>query len=644
MRRMLDFAPRAAIFVLTGFVLALCAPPAPLPWPIPFAIAGTAWALADRGPRDWFVAGTTIGAIWFHIVPRAVAPEWGVGAALGMYVIVAATPGVVFLVAGWISRSWRTASRVFALVGVWPLASLILDAAALTPLTFAPAWIEAPQWLAVTRIVGVPGFDALVLLLAGGLALTVRGSVRGGLGISGLALALLFGARVAPASNRTGSLRVAGIQPDVATRDFARAAWSLYERHRIVDRLDAMTEAALEDADLVVWPEGGNELANPSLPRRVARLERMTATSPATILTGSRMVDVRGRIANTASTWSAGRLRETVVKARPVPFAEGRLEPGRPKTVRVADTDVGVSICFDAIFSTHVRALVDAGAEVLVATSDDASLADTRIAHWHSAYARLRAIEAGRALVFVSNAGPTFAIDPLGHRLDSELSVGTRGTFRASVPIVGARTLAHHLALPFALVAFLAAIVGVRRPTRVRATMPATVVAACAVAVAIAGRASATTDSVPAPRDDLSPLFAQTAQKTCGAAALAFSLTFLGDEVFEADVVRDHPPAGADGYSMQELQSFARTRGFAASGWEASTEALEKLGGGIAIARLDIGHFVAVLGVHEESVVLFDPALGQTLTIDRSEFDSLYSGRVLFVTPQAMRVRRLAPR
>lgn len=628
-------AGRLGLYVLTGFVLQAASPPSPAPWAIVFALAATTWAIADRAPRDWLVAGTTIGAVWFHVVARAVAAEWGVAAAVALYVWSALAPGFVFLAAGWISRSWDVRHRVFALVGVWPIATLLFDRVASTPLVLAPSWADTPHWLAVTRLVGAPGFDALILLMAGGLAFAARGAVGRGIAIAGASVGALLVAQLVGPPPATGALRVAGLQPNVATRDFGRAQWSLYERRRIETRLDAMTEAVIGEADLVVWPEGGNELANAALRRRVDRLAEMTASSSATVLTGSRNVDGRGRIANVASTWAGGSIQKTVVKANPVPFAESALEAGRPETVSVAGVEVGVSICFDALFSRHVRALVEEGAEILVATSDDASLADTRIAEWHSAHARMRAIEAGRSLVFVSNAGPTIGTDPAGRALDEGLPIGARGSIVVRAETVQERTPQHHLALPFALALFLVTALRRRQEAASHASLPVPIAIAGALVVIAAGRAGASVDDTPKPRDDLSPLFAQTAENTCGAAAVAFAMTYLGDEVFEADVLRALPPVREEGFALSELAELARSRGFAASGWEATTRDLEALGGGVAIARFEIGHFVAVLGVHADTVVLFDPSLGRTIQVPRGEFEAVYAGRVLFVTPGA---------
>ncbi len=629
-----DDVLRALVALAAGGALAAAFPPSPQPWLVAPALTALLYVLADAAPRDWWLAGTLAGAVWFHVVPRAVGTHWGLTAAVVMYVALAVALGFVFAAAGFVSRRWGAQHRGFAMAAVWPIAVLGIERVVRAPILLAPAWVEAPRWLAITRSLGAVGFDLLIWTCAAGVVFALRGAPRRGAAVAAGAFLTLFAARGLEGPRVEGTLRVAGLQPNVATRDFERAPWSLYERRRIETRLDAMTEAAIAaGVDLVVWPEGGNELDNGALQRRAAALAALTSNTKTTVLDGSRAVDARGRITNTAATWADGARRTEVVKSNPVPFAESKLLAGTPRVVDVAGVSAGVSICFDAIFSDHVDALVEAGAAVLVATSDDASLADTHIAAWHAALARIRAFEVGRALVFVSNAGPTLATDLAGRRAQGALPLGVRGTMTADVQLTTARAPSRGGRWIAALVPLLL-LVGLRRgEVAVRSGAPAAALPLVITALLVAGVAARRADAIPPPRDDLSVLFAQSEQRTCGAAALAFSMTLLGAEVFEGDVLTAKRPSDPRGYSMAELAELAKRFGFEATGWAASLDDLEDLGGAVALALLDVGHFVAVLSVSDDVAVLFDPSLGRTVQLPRAELAALYAGRALVVTP-----------
>ncbi len=631
---------RTAVSLGVGWVLAWALPNAQ-PWMILPALALLLAMLVRATPLQWAESGFVVGAGWFYLVPQSVAGHWGTGPALVMYLWVCIALGLIFATAGWISRRWPTRRRPYALALVWPAASLAIEAGTMTPIVLAPAWVEHFQWLQCTRWVGAVGFDAGILLIAGALAACTTDARKARhLGIAAIVLTLLFCTRYAPGPVLGEAITVAGLQPNVQTREFERATRSIFERRRIEERLDAMTRAALSTApDLVVWPEGGNELANEQLPRRLRALEALSSSTSAAILTASRAVGPRGEISNTAALWTGGRPTVVVHKANPVPFAEAKLTAGQPRTITLGTARIGISICFDAVFSAHARSLARAGADLLLVTSDDASLLHASLPIWHAAYARVRGIEVGRPVVFVSNAGPSFATQADGRRA-ATLPQNVRGTLHATVrrskgQLGPTSWLLATLLLGLALVLRGSA---APQPTQRHAWLVSTlrplsvVVTLGGIAVVGSQRAAAS----PAPQDDLSALFHQQQQQSCGAAALAFALSYLGAEVYEEAILTATPRVDPAGYSMAELARIAADRGFLASGWAAQLADLRQLGGGVAIALLEVGHFVVVLSVSDSGALLFDPALGQTVQVPLIEFQGLYSGRALFVVPQTV--------
>ena len=70
---------------------------------------------------------------------------------------------------------------------------------------------------------------------------------------------------------------------------------------------------------------------------------------------------------------AGGEFGDEFRKAHPVPLAEEALSAG---IAQVGDTPfgtLGVAICFDAVFGSHLRALTSRGAQAVLATSDDSS-------------------------------------------------------------------------------------------------------------------------------------------------------------------------------------------------------------------------------------------------------------------------------
>ena len=132
--------------------------------------------------------------------------------------------------------------------------------------------------------------------------------------------------------------------------------------------------------------------------------------------------------------------------------------------------------------------------------------------------------------------------------------------------------------------------------------------------------------------DGIAPAFRQSSQKTCGAAAMAYLLTKMGDLVFEAEFVRRIPMTNSTpGYSLSELSAFAEMRGFTASGYMASVDDLPKPGKAPVIAHLTRGHYVVVHFVSDEYATIFDPAYGRTFSVPLREFIDEWSGKILEV-------------
>lgn len=181
-------------------------------------------------------------------------------------------------------------------------------------------------------------------------------------------------------------------------------------------RVGALTESALDaGADLVVLPENYAGIGpagsrphwgfDPGMPERSPVVEPLLALShdtPALIVLGGVPERIAGteRTFNTALVLSAGRV---VAAYRKIHRFDATLEDGsklsesehteagvRPLVVHTPLASLGLSICYDLRFPEHYRALVNAGAELLLVPS--AFTHETGTAHWE-VLLRARAIE-----------------------------------------------------------------------------------------------------------------------------------------------------------------------------------------------------------------------------------------------------------
>jgi len=132
--------------------------------------------------------------------------------------------------------------------------------------------------------------------------------------------------------------------------------------------------------------------------------------------------------------------------------------------------------------------------------------------------------------------------------------------------------------------------------------------------------------------DALGPLFQQSRSKSCGAAALAFALTRLGDLVFEEQLL----PAfrGPDNASLLDLAEAAEARGFRARAVHSAHLDTLALGPGLVqILHLDFQHFVVAFQRTGPDVHLLDPAVGRILRVPIDQVERRWSGHALELSP-----------
>ena len=125
-------------------------------------------------------------------------------------------------------------------------------------------------------------------------------------------------------------------------------------------------------------------------------------------------------------------------------------------------TRAGMLICFEIIFPSLSRSVVDRGADVLVTITNDAWFGQTSAPYQHFSMAVFRAVENRRAVVRAANTGISGFIDPVG-RIGSTLPLGKRDHLTAQVNLFNKTTFYTRFGDAFALACLISGVVMVLR-------------------------------------------------------------------------------------------------------------------------------------------------------------------------------------
>lgn len=291
----------------------------------------------------------------------------------------------------------------------------------------------------------------------------------------------------------SGTARIAAVQGNSDAGLFAE-----YTPGEILsDHLKATEPLFGDNVDLVVWPENASDL-NPLEFRQAASvLDRVTRELDAPMIVGT-ITTSGANIYNSLLLWESGTGSvDQYDKIHPVPFAEYipdrdfwfPLAPDllsliprdysigtRDNVFDITASDVpgglraGLAICFDIVDDALVRQMVDGGANIIVAPTNNADFGRTDESVQQLAIARLRAIETGRSVVNVSTVGTSAIMAPDGTDLD-RLATFTPATMLQDVPLSTTRTAASNIGAPLEVIislSSLAALIALMIAARVR--------------------------------------------------------------------------------------------------------------------------------------------------------------------------------
>ena len=276
----------------------------------------------------------------------------------------------------------------------------------------------------------------------------VRLSGRAAIAVASVALLLAFPAWP---TLQSGTARIAAVQGASDAGLFAQNA----PGQIMQDHVSATLPLVGEPVDFVVWPENGIDV-DPLRSTDSARVaDYISRVMDAPLIAGT--ITLRdGKYYNTSLLWEAGAGAVDIYdKIHPVPFAEYMPDrefwrPFAPELIDLVSRDyeigtrdnvfdikgiiAGIAICFDIAYDQLVHDMVDDGAEIILAQTNNADFGTTDESVQQLAIARLRAIEAGRTVVNISTVGASAIITPDGKTLAS-LPTWVAGAMVETVPL-----------------------------------------------------------------------------------------------------------------------------------------------------------------------------------------------------------------
>lgn len=254
----------------------------------------------------------------------------------------------------------------------------------------------------------------------------------------------------APGTGRT--LDVALIQGNVPRGFFTglRRGREGPEDKIIIDNHLALTQTLSDDPpDLIVWPENSldrDPFVDRDAQNAVARVLAETQTPllvgaildgprPDTFYNANLLFEPDGTLAGRYDKnhlvpfgeyvpWAWA--RDVVPALSQVP-SDGIPGDGASVLRSASLPPIGAVICFESAYPDHVRSFVEAGAEMIVVTTNNATFQRSALARMHTAQSQMRAVEMGRPVLHAAIAGVSAVI-----RADGKI-LQTAGLFLPAV-------------------------------------------------------------------------------------------------------------------------------------------------------------------------------------------------------------------
>lgn len=439
-------------------------------WPLTFVgIALALLSIIGRGYARAFLFGLIFGASFWSVhiswLTLYLGPVPWLGLTSVMAIFFACGSSAIAVVYRHAHHAWPT---LFGRLGILPLVVAGLWTAREAITAVAPeggfSWgrvafsQSSSPFAFLSSYLGISGLSFVLVWLTAFFIQLVREKQQPLLNKATLVVAaflLLFALPPWPVST-FGTVRVAAVQGNSKSGLFDR----VQRGDNLRDHRAASSEIAPGSVDVIVWPENSSDL-DPQVSSRAAQeLDELTETLGAPVIVGT-ITERGGEIYNSSLLWENGAgVTDYYDKRHPVPFAEYMparaffrlLAPdlvdlvtrdyarGNTDTVfDVAGVRLGASICFDITDDSVSRLMVNQGASVLLAQTNNADFGRTDENLQQLAIARLRAFETGRSVVNISTVGHSAIFAPDGSILES-IPAYQPGVMVANVPLSTAMT------------------------------------------------------------------------------------------------------------------------------------------------------------------------------------------------------------
>lgn len=457
--------PQALLAAAAGGLVTALAFPEPGWWPL--VLPGAALqllALIGRGVRGALLAGFVAGLTFFGSLidwtSLFLGPVPYVALTTLMALVHAAGGLLIALAYAWLPRRWpglsgRLVLLPTAVAGLWTAREALASSwpyggfawGRLAQSQSASPFAELVSWL------GLSGLSFVIVWLAAFLVESLRRAPREDAAALGGWSSALLGAATALAAlaavpafalSATGSIRIAAVQGGTPEAGYFMSG----ERGDVVrGHLEASALIPADaQPDLILWPEGSVDVS-PLYDAGIAlALTALSEQHQAPVIANTVTVErgaseAEDRYFNTQFVWDAEEgLVDQVSKQHPIPFGEyipdrdfwyalapdliGLVQrgytPGEgPALLEANGTGLATFICYDIVDDEVIRQAVLAGGEVLLAPTNNADFGQTDELAQQLAFARLRAVETGRAIVQVSTVGYSAVYGPDGSELAS---------------------------------------------------------------------------------------------------------------------------------------------------------------------------------------------------------------------------------
>lgn len=430
-------------------------------WPLAFVgVFLLLWALLGRGIWSSFLVGTVAGAVfWLSLInwlTLYLGPvPW---LALGLLQAVFFGLGAVLIALAinrgptrWPTRWGRIGLVSIVIAALWTLRESITSVWPYGGFSWgrlAQSQSESPIAHDVTWV-GTAGLSFIVALTASLVFQALRERHR-----PLLVVPILFFVAVLAVPSFTieidGTTNVLAVQGNSKAGLFDHGAPGAI----LQDHVSGTLPYEGEDIDMVVWPENASDIDPLQSKLAALTLSTLSEKMGAPIVTGAITTTDDNQYFNSSLVWNQDLIAQ-YDKIHPVPFAEympnrelwRTFQPDlvdlvtrdysfgtRSNVVDINGVMAGIAICFDITDDQQAYQMIDGGAQVILAQTNNADFGKTAENLQQLSIARLRAIETGRSVVNISTVGTSAIISPTGATIDS-IPAYQPGAMLSAVPL-----------------------------------------------------------------------------------------------------------------------------------------------------------------------------------------------------------------